>query len=241
MTLVATSEDSPCEPPPRLRRRWRDVLAHAVSRHHALQHGARHAGPGRRARCSRWPSWSSRTPAAPRSAHYHQQDQFQLVVGGHGTLGLHDIKPVTVHFAGAHTAYGPIRASQDEGVYYFTLRNGFDPGARFMAMPENRAALRTVPGRRHREVGGRPAAGADRAVRDAARSRSRRHGRLALRPAAGERVTGPDPAWARSVLGGDRGQPRACRRQADMPRCPASSSIPTTRRSTPLRAPRAST
>src|SRR6201996_5345077 len=91
-------------------------------------------------------------PGSTASAHYHQQDQFQLVVGGHGTMGLHEIGPVTVHFTGAHTAYGPIKASQDQGVWYFTLRNGFDPGARFMTMPENRVALRAIQGRRHREA-----------------------------------------------------------------------------------------
>jgi hypothetical protein len=90
-------------------------------------------------------------PGSTASAHYHRQDQFQLVVGGHATLGLHQVRPVTVHFTGAHTAYGPIKASQDQGVWYFTLRNGFDPGARFMTMPENRVALRTTPGRKHRE------------------------------------------------------------------------------------------
>jgi hypothetical protein len=91
-------------------------------------------------------------PGSTASAHYHQQDQFQLVVGGDGTLGLHDIRPITVHFTGAHTAYGPIKASETEGVSYFTLRNGFDPGARFMTMAENRIALRGVRGRRHREA-----------------------------------------------------------------------------------------
>ena len=90
-------------------------------------------------------------PGSTASAHYHQQDQFQLVVNGHATLGLHEVRPTTVHFTGAHTAYGPIRASHDEGVWYFTLRNGFDPGARFMTMPENRIALRTVQNRKHRE------------------------------------------------------------------------------------------
>ncbi|HBK05068.1 MAG TPA: hypothetical protein DDZ81_04305 [Acetobacteraceae bacterium] len=91
-------------------------------------------------------------PGTTANSHYHQQDQFQLVVGGYGTLGLHEIRPVTVHFTGAHTAYGPIKASADEGVWYFTLRNGFDPGARFMTMPENRIALRTIPNRKHREA-----------------------------------------------------------------------------------------
>src|SRR4051794_28988985 len=91
-------------------------------------------------------------PGSTANAHYHCQDQFQLVVHGGGTLGLHEFGPVTVHFTGAHTAYGPIRALDDEGVWYFTLRNGFDPGARFMSMAENRAALRMIPGRRHREA-----------------------------------------------------------------------------------------
>jgi hypothetical protein len=91
-------------------------------------------------------------PGSTAQSHYHQQDQFQLVVGGYGTLGLHEIRPVTVHFTGAHTAYGPIKASADEGVWYFTLRNGFDPGARFMTMAQNRVALRAVAGRCHREA-----------------------------------------------------------------------------------------
>jgi hypothetical protein len=105
-------------------------------------------------------------PGSTANAHYHQQDQFQLVVSGHGTLGLHDIAPVTVHFTGAYTAYGPIRASQQDGVWYFTLRNGFDPGARFMTRSENRAALRTIQGRVHREAvaGPLPAAGLARPI-----------------------------------------------------------------------------
>jgi oxalate decarboxylase/phosphoglucose isomerase-like protein (cupin superfamily) len=70
-------------------------------------------------------------PGSTASAHYHQQDQFQLVVDGHGIMGTHEVGPVTVHFTGAYTAYGPIRADKEAGVHYFTLRNGFDPGARF--------------------------------------------------------------------------------------------------------------
>ena len=95
-------------------------------------------------------------PGSTANAHYHQQDQFQLVVGGRGTLGLHQVRPLTIHFTGAHTAYGPIRADAVQGIRYFTLRNGFDPGARFMTMPDNRAALRGVAGRRHREAIARP-------------------------------------------------------------------------------------
>jgi hypothetical protein len=120
-------------------------------------------------------------PGSTAGAHYHQQDQFQLVVGGYGTLGLHEVRPVTVHFTGAHTAYGPIRASRDEGVWYFTLRNGFDPGARFMT-PENRIALRTVAGRTHRESVAGP---------------------LSAATACAETLLGPDPdgmtAWRYSL------------------------------------------
>lgn len=90
-------------------------------------------------------------PGSVAHAHYHQADQFQVVVHGRAALGTHAVAPVTVHFAGAYTAYGPIRASED-GVHYFTLRNGFDPGARFMERAEHRAALRMIPGRRHREA-----------------------------------------------------------------------------------------
>jgi hypothetical protein len=85
------------------------------------------------------------------NAHFHQADQFQVVVGGEGTLGTHAVRPVTVHFAGAFTAYGPIRAGA-AGLTYFTLRNGFDPGARYMMRGENRETLRSVAGRRHREA-----------------------------------------------------------------------------------------
>ena len=136
-------------------------------------------------------------PGSTANAHYHQQDQFQLVVAGHGTLGLHEIRPVTVHFTGAHTAYGPIRASRQDGVAYFTLRNGFDPGARFMTIPENRIALRTVQDRRHREaVAGpltAPTAPAETLLGPEADGMTA--WRYALPP--GTAITGPDPTLGR--------------------------------------------
>ncbi len=90
-------------------------------------------------------------PGEVANAHFHQADQFQVVVAGEGTLGTHAVRPVSVHFAGAYTAYGPIHAGA-AGLTYFTLRNGFDPGARYMLRGENRVALRAVRGRRHREA-----------------------------------------------------------------------------------------
>jgi hypothetical protein len=97
-------------------------------------------------------------PGEVANAHFHQSDQFQVVVAGAGTLGTHAVRPVTVHFAGAFTAYGPIHAGTT-GLTYFTLRNGFDPGARYMLHGENRVALRAVPGRRHREAVAGPLGG----------------------------------------------------------------------------------
>jgi hypothetical protein len=136
-------------------------------------------------------------PGSTARAHYHQQDQFQLVVHGRATLGLHEVRPVTVHFTGAHTAYGPIKADPHQGVWYFTLRNGFDPGARFMTMPENRIALRTIQGRRHREsVAGPlpdPTVPAETLLGpDPDGMTAWRH-----RLARGDSVTGPDPANGR--------------------------------------------
>lgn len=142
-------------------------------------------------------------PGSTANAHYHQQDQFQLVVNGRATLGLHEVAPVTVHFTGAFTAYGPIRADAADGVWYFTLRNGFDPGARFMSMAENRAHLRTVPQRVHREAVSGPltptACGQLLAAADGM-------GAWRHRLAPGETITGPDPATGRGqywvVIGG---------------------------------------
>jgi hypothetical protein len=136
-------------------------------------------------------------PGSTASSHFHGQDQFQVVVGGHGTLGTHDIRPLTVHFTGAYTAYGPIRASATEGLHYFTLRNGFDPGARFMAMAEHREMLRSRAGRRHREaVAGpltRPCAPAETLLGPEPDGM----GAWRFRLRAGERATGPDPATGR--------------------------------------------
>jgi hypothetical protein len=133
-------------------------------------------------------------PGSTANAHYHQQDQFQLIVGGRGTMGIHEAQPVTVHFSGAYTAYGPIKADPADGVHYFTLRNGFDPGARFMSMAENRATLRTVPGRRHRESVVGPLTDETGAI---IRPEPDGMGAWRYRAAAGERLIGPDPAWGR--------------------------------------------
>lgn len=80
--------------------------------------------------------------------HFHAIDQFQVVVHGSGLLGRKPVGPVTVHYADAYTGYGPIEA-HDEGIFYFSLRPGFDRGARYL--PETRdEQLPVRGGRRHR-------------------------------------------------------------------------------------------
>jgi hypothetical protein len=87
-------------------------------------------------------------PDSETGAHFHTADQFQVVVGGSGRLGSHPLASVAVHYTNAYSPYGPIRAGS-EGLHYFTLRNGWDPGARYMA--QARAELRAVK-RQHREA-----------------------------------------------------------------------------------------
>lgn len=71
--------------------------------------------------------------------HYHEEDEFQVVVEGDGRFGRHPVRPITVHFAGSHTGYGPIH-SGGRGLWYFSLRPRKDPGARFL--PEWRDRMR---------------------------------------------------------------------------------------------------
>jgi hypothetical protein len=135
--------------------------------------------------------------------HFHQADQFQVVVGGAARLGTHDVEGVAVHFTSRFSAYGPIRASE-QGVHYFTLRNGFDPGAKYMpGARQELKARRTVP---HREavVDPRPAlAPGELALGQASEwtpvmpmaEDGLAAWRYRLPPGAG--LTGPDPAAGR--------------------------------------------
>jgi hypothetical protein len=82
--------------------------------------------------------------------HFHAADQYQVIVQGGGRLGTHDVATVAVHYTDAYSAYGPIVAA-GEGISWFTLRNAWDPGARYM--PAERAQLREARARfQHREA-----------------------------------------------------------------------------------------
>jgi len=89
-------------------------------------------------------------PGAIVRPHFHAADQFQVVTQGGGRLGRHDINSVAVHYTDAYSAYGPIVAAC-EGVSWFTLRNTWDQGARYM--PVAREQLRAARAKyQHRET-----------------------------------------------------------------------------------------
>jgi hypothetical protein len=77
-------------------------------------------------------------PGAVTPAHFHEPNQFQVFVEGDGRIGAHPTTPLTVQYANGHTPYGPIVAS-DAGVRYFTLRQSWDPGAKYL--PASREKL----------------------------------------------------------------------------------------------------
>ena len=77
-------------------------------------------------------------PGTTLHAHFHYVNQFQVVVGGSGAIGRHQVRPLTVQFAGAYTTYGPLRAGPD-GLDYLVLRDAINPGLRLM--PEEVAAM----------------------------------------------------------------------------------------------------
>jgi len=76
-------------------------------------------------------------PGAVTLPHFHETNQFQVFVEGEGRMGKHPAEPLTIQYANGHTPYGPIVAG-DTGVRYFTLRQRWDPGAKYMPAARDR-------------------------------------------------------------------------------------------------------
>ena len=86
--------------------------------------------------------------------HYHQADQFQVFLSQGGKFGVKPIDMLTVHYATAFSPYAPIQAAEEK-VVYLTLRNGWDPGARWMPQFKEELKASKLP---HRSgVGKKPA------------------------------------------------------------------------------------
>lgn len=78
--------------------------------------------------------------------HFHDVDQFQVIVGGTGRIGKHRVQPMAFHYADAYTPYGPI-IGEDDGIAFFTLRNCSSGG--HWSMPGNKQHM---PGRAGRNI-----------------------------------------------------------------------------------------
>jgi len=84
------------------------------------------------------------TPGRVIRPHFHEVDQYQVIVSGGGVLGKHPLAIHAVHYANAHTPYGPLTAD-DRGLGFLTLRAHWDKGAQYL--PAAREDLKRVAGR----------------------------------------------------------------------------------------------
>jgi hypothetical protein len=85
-----------------------------------------------------------RQGTAELGAHFHEVDQFQVVVGGAGTLGREPVRRGVLHYADAYTSYGPIRTDPAVGLEYVTLR--LAPTTGINPMPQEREKRRAAGG-----------------------------------------------------------------------------------------------
>jgi hypothetical protein len=87
---------------------------------------------------------STMPPGYEITPHYHLADQCQVFVEGSATMPGHETEPVTLHYADAYTAYGPINCGS-EGLMFFNFRPRCDIGVE--RMPESRKGMHIRGGR----------------------------------------------------------------------------------------------
>ena len=84
------------------------------------------------------------------AAHFHEVDQFQVIMDGSGDFGRHPVKPYCVHFSRAYTPYGPLQANRETGWAFMVLRARFDSGAQ--RFPQAYDKLKQIPNRQPWQV-----------------------------------------------------------------------------------------
>ncbi len=84
------------------------------------------------------------------AAHFHEVDQFQIIMDGSGEFGRHHVKPYHVHFSRAYTPYGPLQSDKDTGWAFMVLRSRLDSGAQ--RFPQSLEKLKTIPNRQPWQV-----------------------------------------------------------------------------------------
>ena len=91
------------------------------------------------------------TPHRVIKPHFHDVDQFQVIVKGGGVIGKHALSLNAVHFSRAHTPYGPL-TGDERGVGFLTLRATWDPGAQYLHNAESKEKLVKLDSRKPWQV-----------------------------------------------------------------------------------------
>lgn len=84
------------------------------------------------------------------NAHFHEVDQFQIIMEGSGEFGRHHVEPYFVHFSRAYTPYGPLQSDKDTGWGFIVLRSRLDSGAQ--RFPWALEKLKQIPNRQPWQV-----------------------------------------------------------------------------------------
>jgi rubredoxin len=116
---------------------------------------------------AQWNHYEGGGVARYSAAHFHEVDQFQVIMEGSGDFGRHRVEPYHVHFSRAHTPYGPLLSDKDTGWCFLVLRTRFDAGAQ--RFPQHLERLKSIPDRKPWQVTARatfPERGDDVAVRE---------------------------------------------------------------------------
>ena len=83
-------------------------------------------------------------PGSVIDPHFHDVDEFQVIVCGGGKFGGAPVEGIIYHYADAYAPYGPIVAG-DKGIDFITFRASCTTG--YFPMPESRAKIPGKPGR----------------------------------------------------------------------------------------------
>ncbi len=86
-----------------------------------------------------------REPNCVLRPHFHLVPQYQVFIGGSGTMGKHKADPISFHYTDAYTPYGPIKG-KEHGVVFMTIRAQPDATPAHY-MPESRHELTQKAGR----------------------------------------------------------------------------------------------
>lgn len=130
------------------------------------------------------------------AAHFHEVDQFQIIMEGSGEFGRHHVEPYYVHFSRAYTPYGPLQSDKDTGWGFIVLRSRLDSGAQ--RFPYSLEKLKQIPDRKPWQVTTKvsfPAATEGVAVQDVPEIRDEQGlFTRTITMASNARTMAPDPA-----------------------------------------------